>query len=132
MVDKIEKSDREWQEELDQEVFDVTRKRGTEPPHTGKYLKHNEEGMYVCSNCGLELFSSDTKFDSGSGWPSFDDPISKENVELIPDFSHGMNRTEVVCARCNAHLGHVFNDGPRETTGQRYCINSLSLNFNKE
>lgn len=131
-MDKIEKTEKEWKEELDPEVFDITRMRGTEKPFTGKYYKHKESGTYNCSNCGLELFSSDTKFDSGSGWPSFDDPVNKENVELVDDFSHGMSRTEVICSRCGAHLGHVFNDGPSETTGKRYCINSMSLNFEKK
>ena len=128
-MDKISKTKEEWQKELPEDVFKVTRESGTEAPGTGKYYHHDEDGVYRCSNCGLELFSSNAKFDSGSGWPSFDDPVAKENVLLIQDNSHGMNRTEVVCARCDAHLGHVFDDGPRETTGKRYCINSLSLDF---
>ncbi len=110
----------------------MTRGRGTEAPYSGKYYKHAETGTYRCSNCGLELFSSAAKFDSGSGWPSFDDPVAKEHVQLVEDHSHGMNRTEAICARCGAHLGHVFNDGPRETTGQRFCINSCSLDFKKD
>lgn len=126
---KIDKENSEWKNDLDPEVYEVTRNRGTEPPFSGKYYKHHGDGSYHCSNCGLELFSSKAKYDSGSGWPSFDDPVAKENVELHDDFSHNMNRTEVVCARCGAHLGHVFNDGPKQTTGKRYCINSLSLDF---
>lgn len=128
-MDKIQKTKEEWEKELSEDVFDVTRNKGTELPGTGKYYLHKEKGVYRCSNCGLELFSSGAKFDSGSGWPSFDDPVAKENILLVPDNSHGMSRTEVVCARCDAHLGHVFDDGPRETTGKRYCINSLSLDF---
>src|SRR6185295_10273311 len=107
----------------------VTRYGGTEEAFTGKYVDNHEKGMYKCIVCGQELFSSNTKFDSGSGWPSFDDPVNKEHVELLEDNSHGMNRTEVRCKRCGAHLGHLFNDGPKETTGMRYCINSCSLDF---
>lgn len=129
MVKKIIKTNSEWKAELDPEVYEITRNRGTEAPFSGKYYKNKEDGMYHCSNCDAELFSSETKFDSGSGWPSFDDPIIKENVELVEDFSHGMSRTEVICAHCDAHLGHVFKDGPSETTGMRYCINSASLDF---
>ena len=101
----------------------------TEAPFTGKYWNEKKKGVYVCSNCGLELFSSDTKFDSGSGWPSFDAPVNREHVKLIEDTSHGMVRTEVVCARCGEHLGHVFNDGPKETTGKRFCINSCDIDL---
>lgn len=126
---KVEKTAKEWQKELDPEVFEVTRNRGTEAPFSGKYYKHDKKGTYNCSNCGPELFSSDAKFDSKTGWPSFDDPVAKENVELKPDYSHGMIRTEAVCARCDAHLGHVFDDGPKETTCKRFCINSTSLDF---
>lgn len=131
-MDRITKTDEEWRKELPSEVFEVTRKKGTEAPFNGKFYKHNENGNYVCSNCGLELFSSKSKFDSGSGWPSFDEVINQGNIELLEDKSHGMNRTEVVCKRCNAHLGHLFFDGPKETTGKRYCINSVSLDFNKK
>lgn len=131
-MDRITKTDEEWEKELPSEVFEVTRKKGTEAPFSGKFYKHNENGNYVCSNCGLELFSSKSKFDSGSGWPSFDEVINQGNIELLEDKSHGMNRTEVVCKRCNAHLGHLFFDGLKETTGKRYCINSVSLDFNKK
>lgn len=128
-MDKITKTNEEWKKELDPEVYAVTREQGTEAPFTGKYWNEHAKGVYKCSNCGLELFSSDTKFDSGTGWPSFDDPINKEHVKLVEDSSHGMRRTEVVCARCDAHLGHIFDDGPKETTGKRYCMNSCSLDL---
>lgn len=131
-MSKIHKTEDEWKKELDEETYRVTRQKGTEAPFTGKYYDHHEEGMYQCSNCGTDLFSSDAKFDSGSGWPSFDDPVAQENIELIEDTSHGMHRTEVVCKACGAHLGHVFNDGPQDTTGKRYCINSCSLDFKQD
>ena len=131
-MDKINKTEEEWQKELDEQTFSVTRKGGTEAPFTGKYVDEKKKGMYVCSNCGLELFSSDTKFNSGTGWPSFDQAIIREHVKLIEDTSHGMSRVEVRCARCDAHLGHVFNDGPKETTGERFCINSCSLDLKEE
>ena len=119
-----------WEnKKLTPEQLAVTKMGDTEQPFTGEYYNNHEKGMYKCIVCGQELFSSDTKFDSGSGWPSFDDPVNKEHVELIEDNSLGMNRTEVRCKRCGAHLGHLFNDGPRETTGMRYCINSCSLDF---
>lgn len=118
-----------WKEKLTAEQYRVLREKGTERPFTGEYLDNKKDGVYNCAACGTPLFSSDTKFDSGSGWPSFYDVIDKGNVELIRDTSHGMIRTEIVCGNCQGHLGHVFDDGPRDTTGLRYCINSVSLDF---
>ncbi len=129
-TDNLPKTDEEWKATLDPETYHITREKGTEAPFSGKYVNEHSKGVYKCSNCGLELFSSDTKFDSGTGWPSFDQPMNREHVELIADDSHGMHRTEVTCKRCGAHLGHVFDDGP-ETTGQRFCINSCSLKLEK-
>jgi len=128
---KITKTEEEWQGELTPEQYEILRRKGTEPPFTGKYTYSKEDGMYRCAACGSELFSSDTKFDSGTGWPSFYEPATAEAVELRQDSSHGMVRTEVVCARCGGHLGHVFEDGP-DPTGQRYCINSVSLSLDEK
>ena len=129
-MEKIKKSDEEWRKELTDEQFYVCRQKGTERAFTGKYWDHHDQGMYRCACCGNELFSSDTKFDSGTGWPSFWAPVSKENVEAEDDNSFMMRRTEVTCGKCGAHLGHVFEDGPRPTN-LRYCINSASLDFAK-
>jgi peptide-methionine (R)-S-oxide reductase len=128
---KVSKSDAEWREELDPERFHVLREAGTEPPFTGAYTYSKADGMYRCGACGNELFGSATKFDSGSGWPSFTEPVNAENVELREDRTHGMVRTEVLCKRCGGHLGHVFDDGP-EPTGLRYCMNSAALKLNRD
>jgi peptide-methionine (R)-S-oxide reductase len=128
MSPKVQKTEEEWRRELSPEQYDVLRQAGTEAPFTGKYVHSKEDGMYRCGACGAELFSSDTKFDSGTGWPSFYEPANRENVELREDRSHGMVRTEVVCASCGSHLGHVFDDGPNPT-GERFCINSCALDL---
>lgn len=125
----IEKSEEEWKKELSPEQFRVLREKGTEAPHTGKYNLHFEKGEYKCAACGEKLFESDSKFESGCGWPSFDDAIEGK-VEFVRDRSFGMLRTEILCSNCGSHLGHVFDDGPTET-GQRYCVNSASIDFNK-
>jgi peptide-methionine (R)-S-oxide reductase len=126
MKDKIEKSEAEWKKELTPEQYQVCRMKGTERPFTGEYYKTKDPGIYKCVACGNELFDSETKFESGTGWPSFYKPLEQENVETEVDSSYGMQRTEVMCGKCGAHLGHVFPDGPRPT-GLRYCINSASL-----
>ena len=124
---KINKSDAKWREELNEEQYRILRKKGTERPHTGKYNLHFEDGTYKCAGCNEPLFESSSKFESGCGWPSFDDAI-KGKVTNVLDKSHGMIRTEIVCSNCGGHLGHVFNDGPTET-GTRYCVNSVSVDF---
>jgi peptide-methionine (R)-S-oxide reductase len=127
MVEKIHRTEKEWQELLTPEQYRIVREHGTERPFSGEYVSSHEDGTYSCVACGLPLFSSDTKFESGSGWPSFWDVLEQGNVELVGDNSLSMQRVEVRCARCGAHLGHLFEDGPRDRTGLRYCINSAAL-----
>jgi peptide-methionine (R)-S-oxide reductase len=128
MTQPVEKTDAEWREELTPDQYEVLRRKGTEAPFTGKYVDNHDDGMYRCAACQAPLFRSDSKFESGTGWPSFTDPAFAENVRTEDDFAHGMHRIEVLCARCGGHLGHVFPDGPGPN-GLRYCINSCSLDF---
>jgi peptide-methionine (R)-S-oxide reductase len=131
MTNKVDKTDAQWREELSPEQYEVLRRQGTERPFTGKYWNVKDDGMYHCAGCGAPLFSSDTKFESGTGWPSFYEPAVAENVEVHTDTSHGMVRTEVRCANCGGHLGHVFDDGPNPT-GLRYCLNSCALDLKQD
>ena len=128
--DRVEKTEREWRERLTPPQYEVLRRKGTERPFTGRYVNEKRDGTYRCAGCGAELFSSATKFDSGTGWPSFTEPADRANVELHEDHSYGMRRVEVTCAACGGHLGHVFPDGPGEI-GERYCINSCSLELDE-
>ena len=126
-MEKIEKTDEQWRGELAPDQYAVLRRQATEPAFSGRYVDSKEPGVYRCAGCGAELFRSDDKFDSGSGWPSFTDPALQDAVELRRDLSHGMDRVEVVCSRCGGHLGHLFDDGPADRGGMRYCINSCAL-----
>lgn len=129
-MEKLVRTDAEWRAMLTPEQYRVLRQKGTEAPFTGAYWNKRDDGIYCCAGCGQELFSSETKFDAGCGWPSFWGAIDSSRIEFRDDHSHGMHRIEVLCGRCGSHLGHVFDDGP-EPTGKRYCINSVSLNFQK-
>lgn len=132
MTSPKERTDEEWKKLLTKAEYHVLRKKGTERPFTGEYWNTKEKGIYKCAGCGSELFKSDTKFDSGCGWPSFYDAIDKSKIEEKMDLTHGMRRIEVLCKNCGGHLGHIFPDGPRDKTGLRYCINSVSLKFEKD
>lgn len=132
METEIPLTDEQWRERLSPERYEVLRRKGTERAFTGEYVHEKTPGIYTCAGCGAQLFSSETKFDSGSGWPSFTEPADRANVDLHEDRSHGMLRTEVTCKRCGSHLGHLFPDGPREAGGMRYCINSLALSLETE
>ena len=131
MKEKVKLTEDEWKKKLSHEEYHILREKGTERPFTGKYVDNKKKGRYYCSACGNELFDSKSKFDSGTGWPSFTEPMDKENVDEHKDLSYGMERTEVLCSKCGGHLGHVFDDGPKPI-GKRYCMNSASLKFEEE
>jgi len=131
MEEKVKLTEEEWEESLTPEEYYILRKKGTEKPFTGKYVDTKKKGRYICAGCGNELFDSDAKFDSGTGWPSFTEPAEEDRVEEQEDKTHGIARTEVLCSKCGGHLGHVFDDGPKPT-GKRYCMNSASLKFEEE
>jgi peptide-methionine (R)-S-oxide reductase len=131
LATRVEKTEQDWRRQLTPAQYEVLRRKGTERPFTGGYVHTKDDGMYRCAACGTELFSSDTKFDSGTGWPSFTEPAVAANIELHTDRSLFMKRTEVTCAACGGHLGHVFDDGPREAGGKRYCINSVALDLDQ-
>lgn len=131
-IDPMPQTEEDWKQKLTPEQYHILREKGTEAPFSGQYYDDHSQGMYKCAACGQELFSSDTKFDSGTGWPSFTEPENLENVILQREDSLSMERTEVVCKRCGSHLGHVFDDGPRDKGGKRYCINSCALNLEKK
>jgi peptide-methionine (R)-S-oxide reductase len=130
--EKIVRSEEEWKKILTPEEYRVLREKGTEPPGSGELYRNTDHGTYMCRACSAELFKSDTKYDSGSGWPSFWQAVDPSKITTDTDTTHGMLRKEILCARCGSHLGHVFDDGPKETTGQRFCVNSMSLKFKKE
>jgi peptide-methionine (R)-S-oxide reductase len=130
--EELPETEQDWREKLTDEEYRVLRESGTEPKFSGDLLDVDDDGVFRCAGCGQDLFTTDTKFDSGTGWPSFWDVVDEDNVELRHDDSHGMDRTEVVCGNCGGHLGHVFDDGPQDTTGKRYCVNSAALQFDPE
>jgi len=132
MEERIERTEEEWKKLLTPEEYRILREKGTEPPGSGELYHNDEKGAYMCRACGAELFRSDAKYDSGSGWPSFWEAVDPARIRTATDTTLGMVRTEILCARCGSHLGHLFDDGPRETTGKRFCVNSMSLKFKKE
>jgi peptide-methionine (R)-S-oxide reductase len=132
MPNELPRTEDAWKKKLTPEQYRILRMKETEPAFTGKYYHNKETGKYMCAACGAELFSSENKYDSGSGWPSFDRAMDDRSIKTVEDTSHGMRRLEIMCAKCGSHLGHVFDDGPKETTGKRFCVNSASLKFEKK